>query len=132
MLDYRPRGRVLCRAADRSACLLQIAAVMATANQALLEDSPWARALAGELPREVRARIGWVGRWQQADFELALLDAGCTDGPLVRQQLAQRDGPRIRVLQAGPHYGLQWMVAERTVSTNTTAAGGNASLLTLD
>jgi delta 1-pyrroline-5-carboxylate dehydrogenase len=36
------------------------------------------------------------------------------------------------VLQGGPEYGLQWMVAERLVSTNTAAAGGNASLLTLD
>jgi delta 1-pyrroline-5-carboxylate dehydrogenase len=38
----------------------------------------------------------------------------------------------VRVLHASPEYGLQWMVAERVISINTTAAGGNASLLTLD
>jgi RHH-type transcriptional regulator, proline utilization regulon repressor / proline dehydrogenase / delta 1-pyrroline-5-carboxylate dehydrogenase len=132
VLDYRPRGRVLCLSADRLECLRQIAAVMATSNRALLEDSPWARSLAGELPPALRARVGWTERWQQADFELVLLDRGCADIAPLRQQLSQRDGPRIRVLHAGPEYGLQWMVAERTVSTNTAAAGGNASLLTLD
>jgi delta 1-pyrroline-5-carboxylate dehydrogenase len=38
----------------------------------------------------------------------------------------------VRVLHGGPQYALQSMVAERVISTNTTAAGGNASLLTLD
>ena len=131
-LDYRPRGRVLCRASERAACLLQIAAVVATSNRALLEDSAWARELAAELPAPVRARIDWSARWEREHFELALLDRACADGVQLRQQLAQRDGARIRVLQGGPEYGLQWMVAERTVSTNTAAAGGNASLLTLD
>jgi len=132
VLDYRPRRRVLCRASDRSACLLQIAAVVATSNRALLDESPWARALADELPAPVRACIERVERWEQAQFELVLLDGACDDGAHLRQQLSQRDGPRIRVLQGGPEYGLQWMVAERLVSTNTAAAGGNASLLTLD
>jgi delta 1-pyrroline-5-carboxylate dehydrogenase len=36
------------------------------------------------------------------------------------------------VLHGGREYGLQWMVAERVVSTNTKAAGGNASLLMPD
>jgi RHH-type proline utilization regulon transcriptional repressor/proline dehydrogenase/delta 1-pyrroline-5-carboxylate dehydrogenase len=131
VLDYRPRGRVLCRSADRAACLAQIAAVIATSNRALLEDSPWTRALATELPPAVGARIDWTDRTESADFELALAD-GKSDHVALRQHLAQRDGPRVRVLVGGPEYGLQWMVAERVVSTNTTAAGGNATLLTLD
>jgi len=131
VLDYRPRGRALCRSADPSACLLQIAAAIATSNRPLLEDSPWTRALAGELPPAVADRIDWTDRWESANFEVALADRG-SDPIALRQQLAQRDGPRVRVLQGGPEYGLQWMVAERVVSTNTAAAGGNASLLMLD
>jgi RHH-type proline utilization regulon transcriptional repressor/proline dehydrogenase/delta 1-pyrroline-5-carboxylate dehydrogenase len=104
---------------------------MATSNRALLEDSAWARSLAGELPPALRARIEWVDRWEQAGFELALIDRASELAPF-RQQLARRDGPRVRVLQAGPEYGLQWMVSERVISANTAAAGGNASLLTLD
>jgi RHH-type proline utilization regulon transcriptional repressor/proline dehydrogenase/delta 1-pyrroline-5-carboxylate dehydrogenase len=131
VLDYRPRGRALCMSADVDAGLLQIAAAIATANRAVLPDAPWARALAGELPPAVAGRIDRVERWESVEFEVALADSAASCEAL-RQQLAQREGPRVRVLQGGPHYGLQWMVAERVVSTNTAAAGGNASLLTLD
>jgi RHH-type transcriptional regulator, proline utilization regulon repressor / proline dehydrogenase / delta 1-pyrroline-5-carboxylate dehydrogenase len=131
VLDYRPRGRALCVSGDQAACLLQIAAAIATSNRALLQDSAWTRAMADRLPPSVAARIDWTTRWESADFEIALADRG-SDAVALRRQLAQRDGARVRVLHAGPEYGLQWMVAERVVSTNTTAAGGNASLLTLD
>jgi RHH-type proline utilization regulon transcriptional repressor/proline dehydrogenase/delta 1-pyrroline-5-carboxylate dehydrogenase len=131
VLDYRARGRVLCRSLEAGACLLQIAAVIATSNRALLEDSGWARALAGELPPPVAARIEWTDRYESAGFELALADRA-SDHAALRRHLAQRDGARVRTLLGGPQYGLQWMVAERTVSTNTAAAGGNTTLLTLD
>jgi RHH-type proline utilization regulon transcriptional repressor/proline dehydrogenase/delta 1-pyrroline-5-carboxylate dehydrogenase len=131
VLDYRPRGRVLCVSGDAAACRLQLAAALATSNRALLEESAWARAMATELPAPVVARIDWTQRWESAAFELALVDRA-SDALALRRQLAQRDGARVRVLHASPEYGLQWMVAERVISINTTAAGGNASLLTLD
>jgi RHH-type proline utilization regulon transcriptional repressor/proline dehydrogenase/delta 1-pyrroline-5-carboxylate dehydrogenase len=131
VLDYRGRGRVLCAATDAASLRLQLAAAVATSNRALVEDASWARAAATGLPPEVAARIDWTGRRQSADFEVALADAA-TDDIALRQELSQRDGARVRVLKGGPEYGLQWMVAERAVSVNTTAAGGNASLLTLD
>jgi len=131
LLDYRPRGRILCAASGADACLLQIAAVVATSNRALLVDSPWARTLAQQLPAAVASRIDWIGRWEDAEFELALADSPAAHDEL-RRRLSQRDGARVRVLQGGPQYGLQWMVAERVVSNNTAAAGGNASLLTLE
>ena len=131
VLDYRPRGRVLCYARSADTSLPQIAAVAATGNRAVLEDSQWARSLVAQLPAQMAARIDWVPHWHQAECEVALADseAACDE---LRRHLSQRDGARVRVLQGGPEYGLQWMVAERVISTNTTAAGGNASLLTLD
>ena len=131
MLDYRARGRALCSAADAQALRLQLAAIAATSNRALVVDSPWARAAAAELPPEIAARIDWTDRWESESFEIALADSA-TDEVAMWRELSQRDGPRVRVLKGGLEYGLQWMVAERTVSINTTAAGGNASLLTLD
>jgi RHH-type proline utilization regulon transcriptional repressor/proline dehydrogenase/delta 1-pyrroline-5-carboxylate dehydrogenase len=130
-LDYRPRGHALCLGSDAAACRLQIAAALATSNRALLQESDWARAMADELPATVVAQIDWTDRWESAACEVALVDRE-SDHRVVRQQLAQRDGARVRVLLGGPEYGLQWMVAERVLSINTTAAGGNASLLTLD
>jgi len=131
VLDYRPRGRALCVSGDAAACLGQIAAALATSNRALLEESAWARAMASELPALVAARIDWTERRDTAAFEVALVDRAL-DALALRRQLAQRDGARVRVLHAGPEYGIQWMVAERVISNNTTAAGGNASLLTLE
>lgn len=34
-------------------------------------------------------------------------------------------------LAAGKTYPLEWLVAERSISTNTAAAGGNASLMNI-
>ena len=57
----------------------------------------------------------------------------------VNQAVAARPGPLVPVhgvtraaLAAGPAgYALEWLLLERSVSTNTTAAGGNASLMTI-
>ena len=35
------------------------------------------------------------------------------------------------VLSAAEDYALEWVVTERSVSTNTAAAGGNASLMSI-
>jgi RHH-type proline utilization regulon transcriptional repressor/proline dehydrogenase/delta 1-pyrroline-5-carboxylate dehydrogenase len=48
--------------------------------------------------------------------------------------LAARDGPRVRVVTPADHtggYPLDALVYEQTLSVNTAAAGGNASLMTL-
>jgi len=45
--------------------------------------------------------------------------------------MADRNGPIVPIHLAGPdgRYPLEWLVQERSVSTNTTAAGGNANLM---
>ena len=48
----------------------------------------------------------------------------------VQQQLAALPGP-IVLTQAGPDYRLDWLVEEVSTSINTTAAGGNASLMAM-
>ena len=51
----------------------------------------------------------------------------------VRRHFAAREGARVRVLQAdgAADSELAWLLAERVVSVNTAAAGGNASLMSL-
>jgi RHH-type proline utilization regulon transcriptional repressor/proline dehydrogenase/delta 1-pyrroline-5-carboxylate dehydrogenase len=44
--------------------------------------------------------------------------------------LAQRGGPIVPV-QRSPSITLDFLLLERVVSTNTAAAGGNASLMTI-
>ena len=63
------------------------------------------------------------------------------DGDALRalnQRIAQRAGPILAVhgltsdaLAAGAAYAPERLLAERSVSVNTAAAGGNASLMTI-
>ncbi|MDP9097186.1 MAG: L-glutamate gamma-semialdehyde dehydrogenase, partial [Pseudomonadota bacterium] len=70
-----------------------------------------------------------------ADFAFdAVLFAGEADALLrLADQLAHRPGPivPIYVADATGRYPAEWLVLEQSISTNTTAAGGNASLMTI-
>ena len=53
-------------------------------------------------------------------------------------RLAERDGPILPLQAASPalvlpggEYDLSWLLEEGTISTNTAAAGGNASLMSI-
>jgi RHH-type proline utilization regulon transcriptional repressor/proline dehydrogenase/delta 1-pyrroline-5-carboxylate dehydrogenase len=146
VLQYRPRGRVLCLGdgdapGDPAALLGQLAAVAATGNRALLLDAISARQVVARLPAAVRDRIDWAGAdatAQEAGGSYALvLLAGAPDktrdlARVLRRTLAQRAGARIPVLRAQQgRYAMDRMVAEQVVTINTAAAGGNANLMTL-
>jgi RHH-type proline utilization regulon transcriptional repressor/proline dehydrogenase/delta 1-pyrroline-5-carboxylate dehydrogenase len=51
----------------------------------------------------------------------------------LNRQLAARDGPIVPLVaaDAGDRFPLELLVRERSVSVNTAAAGGNASLVML-
>ena len=62
----------------------------------------------------------------------AVLAETNADAAGAMQILAQREGPIVPVLTPEAHgYPLDMLVLERSTCTNTTAAGGNASLMTL-
>ncbi|RJG08172.1 trifunctional transcriptional regulator/proline dehydrogenase/L-glutamate gamma-semialdehyde dehydrogenase [Noviherbaspirillum cavernae] len=129
-LSFAPRGAVLCAASDVPTLLNQLAAVLATGNRPVLTGTT-AKLLPAGLPRTVRDAIVRIDGHAQADIHAALLDA-----PLMPQalpQLAARDGALVAVIQTCEEEAIPlWrLVAERAVCTNTTAAGGNASLMTL-
>ncbi|MDB5838249.1 MAG: putA [Herminiimonas sp.] len=132
-LAFAPRGRVLCAAGSGDALLNQLAAVLATGNTAYLAG-PAAELLPAGLPQQVRDSIE-TGKRFDGDaggrLDIALVDA--TQAAAVRPALAARDGalvPVIETLELNP-IPLWRLVAERSLSVNTTAAGGNASLMTL-
>jgi RHH-type proline utilization regulon transcriptional repressor/proline dehydrogenase/delta 1-pyrroline-5-carboxylate dehydrogenase len=153
VLVYRPRGRVLCLGGgapdagdDASALLHQLAAVVATANRALWVVAPGRRRLFATLPLTLQETIDWTGDWRAEAFELALLaepaaapastDHGApgddVPGEALRRALAHREGARTPLLRPNAGgYALYRMVAEQVVTTNTAAAGGNATLMSL-
>jgi RHH-type proline utilization regulon transcriptional repressor/proline dehydrogenase/delta 1-pyrroline-5-carboxylate dehydrogenase len=130
-LRFVARGAVLCAAADRAALVNQLAAVLATGNQALMSAAAHAMLPSG-LPQLVSARIIVVADMtSHPAIALALCDQACCAAQLP--VLAAREGALTPVAQThGSEPIALWrLVAERTVSVNTTAAGGNASLMTI-
>jgi len=100
----RPKGTILCVATDPSDLQAQFEAVRATGNRATQE----------------------IGDPHIA----AALFAGRQDELLVlSQSLAERGGPIVPVHTAP--YRLEGLLDEVSLSVNTAAAGGNASLMTL-
>ena len=130
----QPREAVLCLGADESDRLVELAAVLAVASRALWpsESAP----LRARLPEPVRARIDLVDDWTApaARFD-AVLHHGSADELLrISAALASRAGPIVGVEGLRPGetaLPLERLVVERALSVNTAAAGGNATLMTL-
>jgi RHH-type proline utilization regulon transcriptional repressor/proline dehydrogenase/delta 1-pyrroline-5-carboxylate dehydrogenase len=124
-----PRGQVLCLADTAAAAEAQIATVRAAGCQPLALER--LRNAMGN-----PAGVEWIAEGAVDTTALggvlcALLSA---EVDLWRRRLAARGGALVRLIEADasgryPGYRLQ---AERVVSVNTTAAGGNTALMTLE
>jgi RHH-type proline utilization regulon transcriptional repressor/proline dehydrogenase/delta 1-pyrroline-5-carboxylate dehydrogenase len=128
-----PREHVLCLAADDAARLRLLAAVLAVGGRAVWPAE--AQALWARLPDAVQERVLLAQDWTRGDVPL---DAALHAGPAASLQaaavaLAARPGPIVGLVQATAdgRVPLERLVAERSLSVNTAAAGGNASLMTI-
>ena len=133
-----PRQAVLCLAqpgpagdADR---LLQLAAVLAVGSHAVWPAD--CRALREQLPSAARERVSLAQDWHgdAVHFD-AVLHHGPPDYlPALLTRLAARPGAIIGITalaSGGAAVPLERLVIERSLSINTAAAGGNASLMTI-
>ncbi len=130
------RQRVLCQAGAHAGAaddlLSQIAAVLAVGGQALLHAR--FASLHAQLPAAVQASVVLLAAQDVRRAEAALIHAEACEVLALTQQLARQGGPIISLTALPPgrmDVPLARLVAERSVSTNTAAAGGNASLMTL-
>jgi RHH-type proline utilization regulon transcriptional repressor/proline dehydrogenase/delta 1-pyrroline-5-carboxylate dehydrogenase len=131
-LSFAPRGAVVCAAADIGVLLNQLAAVLATGNRAIVVARSSAVVPQG-LPKDVKDRIEFatsVGAIK-GDYQLVLAEASLAAE--LRTQFAARDGAIVGMIDTTEEGAIPlWrLVAERALCVNTTAAGGNASLMTL-
>jgi RHH-type proline utilization regulon transcriptional repressor/proline dehydrogenase/delta 1-pyrroline-5-carboxylate dehydrogenase len=118
-----PRGRVLLRPASRAGLLEQMAAVLATGNRATVEGMD----LPGGLPAEIAAQF----RPNAAElFAACLVEGGAQAVVSACKAVAAMEGPIVPV-HTDPGPNCAWLLEEVSTSINTTAAGGNASLLTI-
>ncbi len=134
----RRRGRIAAVAAGESGLLVQIGAILATGNDAMISSAAAERVLS-RLPRELAHRISRVEDPLGAPaLAFALIEGDAEATVEASRKLARRDGPIVRLqalstarLDAGEDYNLADLVEECATATNTAAAGGNASLMTI-
>lgn len=132
-LSFAARGEVLCAATNVSALLNQLVAVLATGNTPVMLATTAARLPAG-LPLEVRQLIKDMKDINDEDqpLQIALIDTLLVAE--MRLALAARNGALVPLVETTGLVSIPlWrLVSERAMCSNTTAAGGNASLMTLE
>jgi RHH-type proline utilization regulon transcriptional repressor/proline dehydrogenase/delta 1-pyrroline-5-carboxylate dehydrogenase len=132
VLGFVPRGAILCAAAETKGLLNQLAAVLVTGNRALVLADSRDQVL-DSLPAEVKERVRFIGEAELdgSDIQIALVDSGLKGN--LQAKLAARTGAIVGIVDTRPDQpvALWRLVAERALCVNTTAAGGNASLMTL-
>ncbi len=127
-LYLRPRGRVACIAETESELSTQARLATRTGNLALLPESAMGKRVRA-LP-DVRGEVTADPLTAEPD---AVLFSGTADRALeLRRTLAARTGAIVPLVVASAGgYDPSRLVSERTITINTTASGGNASLLSL-
>ena len=132
----RPRGRVAASARDSAGLLIQIGAILATGNIAVVASDDAARALLQDLPADIAPHVAMADTIE--DVRAVLHEGDAADLLVIAGRLAAREGPIVQIQSmtparraAGADYDLGRLLEECSVSTNTAAAGGNASLMSL-
>lgn len=151
-----PRGVLLCAGADESEDLAdpgalarlctQIVKAIALGNAVVVTGEARAQAtdllnpwlIAADLPKGWLMQTdtsGAMALLEQADGNQSLVNAVLSDRSgtnwgNLRGALAEKTGARISLFET--EADLHWFGLERVITIDTTASGGNASLLTLD
>jgi RHH-type proline utilization regulon transcriptional repressor/proline dehydrogenase/delta 1-pyrroline-5-carboxylate dehydrogenase len=128
--SFRPRGVVGCVSASEAALLRQISAVLATGNRAMV---------CGPLPVLPATLSDAVCIGKEDSLQSVSVVLSDCEGEGLRAQLralAAASGPIVPLyiarhdpVSGESDYPLEWLMHERSTSTNTAAAGGNASLM---
>jgi RHH-type proline utilization regulon transcriptional repressor/proline dehydrogenase/delta 1-pyrroline-5-carboxylate dehydrogenase len=129
-----PREAVLCVAADPADWLRQLAAVLAVGSEAVVQENPAIEAVLRGLPAAVQSRVRVVAGLDGAAFDAVLHHGDSDHLRSICEGLARRAGPIVGVQglpRGGEGLALERLLIERSLSVNTAAAGGNASLMTI-
>ncbi|HEX4848576.1 MAG TPA: bifunctional proline dehydrogenase/L-glutamate gamma-semialdehyde dehydrogenase PutA, partial [Novosphingobium sp.] len=126
-----PRGRVLALPNSREGLLAQLVAALGEGNRVAVV---WPGITLDTLPALVAQRIDWLPALpERSDFAAVLIEPRSGGIAELLARVAAMDGPipLVQMADAAGHYRADWLVEEVSVSINTTAAGGNASLMAL-
>ncbi|MEX3822715.1 aldehyde dehydrogenase family protein, partial [Paraburkholderia sp. BR14262] len=131
------RGTVLCVPSTATGARAQLAVALATGNRALFQGAA-GEALVSALPAALKAHVA-IKKTADADFDAVLFEGDSDELLALVKEVAKRPGPIVSVQGVAAHalangdedYALERLLAERSVSVNTAAAGGNANLMTI-
>ncbi|MDI7383002.1 trifunctional transcriptional regulator/proline dehydrogenase/L-glutamate gamma-semialdehyde dehydrogenase [Cronobacter dublinensis] len=131
-----PRERVLCLADNEQDLLVQLAAVTSAGSRVLWPDESLQRSLAKQLPAAVNAIIDFAKQdvlFSQS-FDAVIYHGDSDQLRALCEKVAAREGAIVSVQGFGrgeTNLLLERLWLERSLSVNTAAAGGNASLMTI-
>jgi len=129
-----PRDQVLCLADNEQDALVQLAAVTSVGSKALWPDDELHRTLRAALPDAVKARITLACDPLASEFDAVIYHGDADQLRTLCEQIAARDGAIVSVqgfARGETNLLLERLLIERSLSVNTAAAGGNASLMTI-
>ena len=133
-----PRGPILLAPQTTEGLYHQLGAVLATGNHAVIDAA--CGLTRPDFPTTVAARLRWSDDWTVGGTLAGALIEGDADRVrVVTQRIATLPGPLVlaqaatsQALRRDPHaYCLYWLLEEVSTSINTTAAGGNATLMAI-
>ena len=113
---------------------MQLAAVTSVGSQALWPDDELHRTLRQTLPQAVQARIALAKDLFATHFDAVIYHGDADQLRTLCEQIAARDGAIVSVqgfARGDTQLLLDRLLIERSLSVNTAAAGGNASLMTI-
>ena len=129
------RGAVLCDAAAiEDSMIAQLACVLAAGGRAIFQGKP-GEFLRKSLPEAMRGTIELAG--PASRFDAVLTDRKGADLVAFLGEIARREGPIVSVFRVDvdtlrrDEAPLDFLLCERSLCVNTTAAGGNASLMSI-
>ena len=103
-------------------------------TQAIWQDDELHRALRKSLPAAVQKHVVLVKDVLAAEFDAVIYHGDADQLRLLCEQVAARDGAIVSVqgfARGETNLLLERLLIERSLSVNTAAAGGNASLMTI-
>lgn len=135
-----PRGRVLLVPQSETGLYRQLIAALATGNEVAIDAESGLKDSLKGLPASLGNRIVWSTDWAaNAPFAGALIEGDAERIKAINGKIAGLPGPLVLVQAASTEdlatkddaYCLNWLLEEVSTSINTTAAGGNASLMAI-
>ena len=132
--DRTARAHVLCLVDDSEDLMAQIRAVLAIGGTPIWPTERLEQT--GGLARDLVGQLIGCDDWEASDarFDLVLLNGSKQQALHAQQLLARKAGAIVGLWRGEPgarQIPLERLVIERSVSNNTTASGGNTSLMRL-